>query len=93
MPTYEYRCKACGHELEAFQKMSDPALRDCPACSKPELERLISGGAFHLKGGGWYRDSYSKKPGGERTEKQVTDRLQKAINEDKKKTNNGGAAA
>ncbi|MCW8907618.1 MAG: zinc ribbon domain-containing protein, partial [Sedimenticola sp.] len=32
MPIYEYRCDACGHELEAIQKMSDAALTDCPAC-------------------------------------------------------------
>lgn len=26
MPTYQYRCTACGEELEAVQKFSDPAL-------------------------------------------------------------------
>jgi putative FmdB family regulatory protein len=82
MPTYEYRCNGCGHELEAFQKISEPALRECPACGKPELERLISASAFQLKGGGWHKDGYSVKS--TRTEKQVTDRLQKAINDSKK---------
>ena len=42
MPTYEYRCQACGHELEAFQKITDARARDCPECGKPKLERLIS---------------------------------------------------
>ncbi|MCB0311938.1 MAG: zinc ribbon domain-containing protein, partial [Calditrichaeota bacterium] len=23
MPTYDYRCKACNHQFEAFQRMSD----------------------------------------------------------------------
>ena len=35
MPIYEYRCGACGHELEALQKLSEPPLSDCPECSKP----------------------------------------------------------
>jgi putative FmdB family regulatory protein len=59
MPTYEYRCNSCGHELEAFQKITEPALKLCPQCNQESLERLISGGNFVLKGGGWYADSYS----------------------------------
>ncbi|MGD2084460.1 MAG: zinc ribbon domain-containing protein [Chromatiales bacterium] len=58
MPIYEYRCDDCGHELEAMQKMSDPALTDCPACTKPALRKLVSAGAFRLKGGGWYETDF-----------------------------------
>ncbi len=54
MPIYEYQCKACGHEFEALQKMSDAPLCDCPVCQKPELQKKISAAAFHLKGTGWY---------------------------------------
>ncbi len=61
MPTYEYRCNQCGHEMEAFQKITEPALKLCPACNQEKLERLISGGGFILKGGGWYSDAYSSK--------------------------------
>ena len=32
MPIYEYRCSACGHELEALQKFSDAPLVACPSC-------------------------------------------------------------
>jgi len=39
MPIYEYSCQACGHALEAIQKFSDPALRECPACHKLELKK------------------------------------------------------
>jgi putative FmdB family regulatory protein len=49
MPFYEYQCKACGHRLEAMQKMSDPLLTDCPECGKPELKKLISTGSFTHK--------------------------------------------
>ena len=37
MPTYEYQCQACGHQLEAFQRITEPALKDCPACKKPSF--------------------------------------------------------
>ena len=60
MPIYEYRCKACGHELEKLQKMSDQALTDCPACSEPELVKKISAAGFRLKGGGWYETDFKK---------------------------------
>ena len=54
MPIYEYRCAACGHELEALQKLSDAPLRDCPACHKAELRKRVSAAGFQLKGSGWY---------------------------------------
>jgi len=54
MPIYEYRCNACGHELEVIQKMSAAPLVDCPACGKPDLTKLISAAGFQLKGTGWY---------------------------------------
>ena len=59
MPTYEYRCNGCSHEFEAFQSIKADRLTECPKCGKPRLERLISGGAFQLKGSGWYKDLYS----------------------------------
>ncbi len=60
MPIYEYQCKSCGHELEKLQRMSDPALTDCPACNEPELKRLVSAAAFRLKGSGWYETDFKK---------------------------------
>jgi putative FmdB family regulatory protein len=86
MPTYEYRCHACGHEFETEQRITENALKDCPQCNAPKLERLISGGAFHLKGGGWYKDLYASSQKPKRSDKQVEDRVQKAINDDKAKT-------
>ena len=59
MPIYEYKCKACEREFEYQQRMSDPDKTDCEACGAKALERLISATAFHLKGGGWYKDLYS----------------------------------
>ena len=58
MPIYEYQCDACGHDMEAIQKMSDPPLADCPSCGKPALRRKISAAGFRLKGGGWYETDF-----------------------------------
>jgi len=58
MPIYEYHCNACGHEIEALQKISDPSLTDCPECGKSELKKQISAAGFRLKGGGWYETDF-----------------------------------
>jgi putative FmdB family regulatory protein len=60
MPIYEYRCEACGHELEQMQKISDPPLTECPACGQPQLRKKISAAAFRLKGGGWYETDFKQ---------------------------------
>ena len=66
MPIYEYRCGACGHELEVLQKLSDEPLSVCPACEASALTKLVSAAGFQLKGSGWYvtdfKDSGKKKP-------------------------------
>ncbi len=58
MPIYEYRCSNCGHELEALQKFTDPALTACPACYKATLVKLVSAAGFQLKGSGWYATDF-----------------------------------
>ena len=58
MPIYEYQCQACGHRLEALQKVSDKPLKKCPECGKPKLQKLISAPSFRLKGGGWYETDF-----------------------------------
>ncbi len=59
MPTYEYRCGACGHEMEAFQSIEARPLKKCPECAAMKLERLISGGgAVIFKGSGFYETDY-----------------------------------
>jgi putative FmdB family regulatory protein len=58
MPFYEYQCAACGHHHEELQKVSDRALRKCPACGRASLRRLVSAPVFRLKGGGWYETDF-----------------------------------
>ena len=71
MPIYEWICPRCKHEEETFQQINDPA----PACVKcaysfkdknilETMKRKISKSSFALKGGGWFKDGYSKpQPG------------------------------
>ena len=59
MPTYDYRCEACRHEFDAFQSITDAALKKCPKCGKPKLRRLIGAGAgIILMGSGFYETDY-----------------------------------
>ena len=64
MPIYEYQCEACGHQMEALQKLSDAPLLDCPSCKAPQLRKKISAAGFRLKGGGWYETDF--KSGGKK---------------------------
>ena len=86
MPIYEYRCSACGHELEALQKLSDAPLTECPSCGQSELRKQVSAAGFQLKGSGWYvtdfRNSGAKKSGKD-----------KASDKDAAKGNGGGDTA
>jgi putative FmdB family regulatory protein len=66
MPIYEYRCANCGFEKEYLQKLSDPAITDCPSCGKPQMSKLVSAAGFQLKGTGWYATDFKgngKAPG------------------------------
>jgi putative FmdB family regulatory protein len=58
MPIYEYKCDACGAHHEAIRKISDPPLKQCPACGKRRLVRQLSAPVFRLKGGGWYETDF-----------------------------------
>ena len=58
MPIYEYQCQACGHEMEALQKMSDEALKQCPECKDDSLKKRISAAGFRLAGSGWYETDF-----------------------------------
>lgn len=59
MPTYDYKCNACGHVFELFQSMRDGPKRKCPKCGKSALERLIgTGAAIMFKGSGFYQTDY-----------------------------------
>ncbi len=58
MPIYAYHCQNCGADAEYIQKFSDPPMAVCEKCNG-KLERAVTAAAFHLKGGGWYKDGYA----------------------------------
>jgi putative FmdB family regulatory protein len=59
MPTYEYRCTACGHAFERFQPMTAEPIRKCPECGKNKVKRLLGTGAgLIFKGSGFYITDY-----------------------------------
>ena len=62
MPIYAYRCAACGHQLDALQKLSEPPLVDCPKCAAPALSKLLTAPGFQLKGSGWYATDFKGCP-------------------------------
>ena len=64
MPIYQYACVACGHALEALQKINEQPLTDCPQCGETALRKKVTAAAFRLKGSGWYETDFKhqKKP-------------------------------
>ncbi len=54
MPTYQYACTACGHQLEAVQSFSDDPLSECPEC-EGRLRKVYSAVGVVFKGSGFYR--------------------------------------
>jgi putative FmdB family regulatory protein len=54
VPTYQYACTACGHQLEAVQSFADEPLTECPTC-EGTLRKLFSSVGVVFKGSGFYR--------------------------------------
>jgi putative FmdB family regulatory protein len=63
VPTYQYACTACGHQLEAVQSFADEPLTVCPSC-EGRLRKLFSSVGVVFKGSGFYRtDSRNEAKG------------------------------
>jgi len=63
MPIYEYACEKCGKVTEKLVSISsENGEIECPDC-KGIAPKIMSASAFHLKGGGWYSQGYSKNGG------------------------------
>jgi len=61
VPTYQYACTACGHQLEAVQSFADEPLTECPAC-EGRLRKLFSSVGVVFKGSGFYRTDSRSTP-------------------------------
>lgn len=55
MPTYQYACAACGHQVEAVQAFTDEPLTVCPECDG-QLRKVFSAVGVVFKGSGFYRN-------------------------------------
>ena len=78
MPTYEYICRACGHEFELFQQMTAPVKRKCPECTELKLQRKVGTGAgIIFRGSGFFQTDYR------------SDSYKKAVEAEKKKADDG----
>ena len=61
MPTYEYRCKDCGHEFDANQAFTDNALTECPVC-QGSLKKKFGSVGISFKGSGFYKTDTRSTP-------------------------------
>ena len=72
MPTYEYRCKDCGEDLEVVQAFTDDALTECPTCGGT-LRKVFGNIGVSFKGSGFYktdsRNGSGSKKKAEKSEK------------------------
>ena len=86
MPTYDYKCSSCGHTFEAFQKMTDEPLSECPEC-KGEVKRLIGAGLSPIfKGSGFYQTDY-KKDNSKSSKKEESSKNTENVNSSKSDSN------
>jgi putative FmdB family regulatory protein len=70
MPTYQYRCKQCGHDLEIVQSFSDDPLDTCPEC-QGALKKVYGNVGISFKGSGFYKTD-SRGGSSKKTEKAAT---------------------
>jgi putative FmdB family regulatory protein len=54
MPTYQYRCRECGEDLEVQQSFHDDPLTTCPSC-EGSLRKVFSAVGISFKGSGFYK--------------------------------------
>jgi putative FmdB family regulatory protein len=59
MPTYEYRCRDCGEDLEVVQAFTDDPLTECPTCGG-SLRKIFGNVGITFKGSGFYKTDSRK---------------------------------
>jgi putative FmdB family regulatory protein len=92
MPIYEYQCRKCGKQFEAFQGITDPELKSCKFC-KGKVHKLVSLSSFALKGSGWYVTDYKGKKPGTTAKAKTTETSESSATKDTAKTEVSKTAA
>lgn len=54
MPTYDYVCTNCGHEMEIMHSLHSHGPDACPLCGAP-MKKTFGVPTVHFKGTGWAR--------------------------------------
>src|SRR3954462_14338648 len=79
MPTYDYKCSACGHQWELFQSIKADPIKKCPECGKQRAKRIIGAGAGVIfRGSGFFQidyrsDSYKKDAAADKKSQSASD--------------------
>ena len=63
MPLYDFECEECSYieEILTSSAGNTEIVLTCPECEKETMKRKVGLSNFHLRGGGWYKDGYTKK--------------------------------
>ena len=83
MPTYQYACTECGHDLEAVQSFTDDALTECPVCHG-RLRKVFGAVGIVFKGSGFYRNDSRDKEAASDTPAKVDAKGDTAMGDAKK---------
>ena len=59
MPTYVYRCSKCDLVFEAFQRITEDALTDCPNGHHCTVKRVIQPVGIAFSGSGFHINDYA----------------------------------
>ena len=92
MPTYQYACTACGHQLEAVQSFTDDSLVECPECAG-RLRTLFSGVGIVFKGSGFYRTDSRAAPADSAASKTETPAASNGAKKDTATSTSGGGSS
>src|SRR5687768_17010361 len=94
MPTYEYKCDACGYAFERFHSMTAEPIKRCPECGKAKVKRLIGTGAgLIFKGSGFYITDYRDKSYTDKAKAESGSTTATETKSDAKPAEGAGAAA
>lgn len=91
MPTYEYICRKCGHEFEAFQNIKAEPLKKCPKCKGAVRRKIGTGAGLLFKGSGFYITDYRSE--GYKSKAKADRESSTPKSEPKKDTKSAGGSA
>lgn len=78
MPLYDYRCGACGREIEVMHGIHERGPATCETCGGA-MSKVLSRPAIHFKGSGWAKKDAAAgarrtKPAGAKDDSKVSDK-------------------